>query len=1120
MDGLGGELMKKVQAEPGLAPVRDEETGELVMEEGELVLETASPRWVGTGRVVLDNKGNPIKKYEPFFSATHEYEDEAILVEWGVTPIMRYDALGRLIRTEMPDGSISRVEFTPWEQSTFDGNDTVLETDNAWYAARQSTATPTPSTQDQRAATLTEAHADTPAVVFFDVLGRPFLGIEDNGGTEQYTTRAALDIEGNPVTITDARGNIPAANKSDLLGRTLYSVSCDAGARWSFTNVMGNPIRVWDSRDHVIRSVYDDLHRRIELWVKAGAADEVLAEQTIYGEGQTDPEASNLRGKLYQVKDGAGVVTNVSYDFKGNLLSSQRQLAEAYSTQLDWSDTVPLETETFVQTTVYDALNRPKSITMPDSSEILPIYNEAGLLESVTAHVRGATGLTTFVDDIDYDAKGQREKIVYGNGVYTEYEYDEFTFRVKRIKTTRTSDSAILQDLRYTYDAVGNIVEMADLAHETFYHGGHEIKAVWKYEYDALYRLTYGTGREHVGTNDDIQQDANGFPLVNGANPNDPSAMRNYEEWFEYDQVGNILTMIHDAQSSVGDWTRHYHIAETSNRLLDTSLPGDDEEDAVYSAEYTHDAHGNMLTMPHLDGIEWDFKDQMRHVDKGGGGDVYFVYDASGQRIRKVWEHSGIIEERIYLGGFELYRRHELGDVVLERETLHILDDAQRIAMVETKTIDEPADPFTVTPRIRYLSSAMLELDHEGLVISYEEYHPYGTSAYRAVDDSIEVSAKRYRYTGKERDEETGLYYHGARYYACWLGRWTSADPAGMVDGVNLFAYCRANPISFFDPNGRQTTVPAITPAAPPPIAPSPAPPSGPPVTPGISPDQLRQIVDQALRSSPPPSVVRPPMPRAPIPVAGAGGFVLAVVAIVLGTGTAIAEAEAPKQAQQLAEVQKQYGSIPAPASATQPYRIEAPPAGPKQELEAPAPAIAPNAVAPGAQDAQRDTVAPGATNTIPRPIIAPGLPAVPMIPFSGVAGLVVPLMVAASSGPQKPGNNTIIKPEDITGARPFGKDGRPGHPFAHGVSREDIASIINDKATAMYRGTNDSKTPRPVDFYHRDGTTVVTEQGEPTRVITAFGRLSTKDDRGRPVVRGDGKPANPNPKGQFDRLR
>jgi RHS repeat-associated protein len=67
------------------------------------------------------------------------------------------------------------------------------------------------------------------------------------------------------------------------------------------------------------------------------------------------------------------------------------------------------------------------------------------------------------------------------------------------------------------------------------------------------------------------------------------------------------------------------------------------------------------------------------------------------------------------------------------------------------------------------------------------------------------VSAKRYRYIGCERDDETGLYLMGARYYAAWLGRWTAADPAGTVDGTNLFAYVRGSPIGLRDPSGTQS---------------------------------------------------------------------------------------------------------------------------------------------------------------------------------------------------------------------------------------------------------------------------------------------------------------------------
>ena len=54
-----------------------------------------------------------------------------------------------------------------------------------------------------------------------------------------------------------------------------------------------------------------------------------------------------------------------------------------------------------------------------------------------------------------------------------------------------------------------------------------------------------------------------------------------------------------------------------------------------------------------------------------------------------------------------------------------------------------------------------------------------------------------------ERDEETGLALHGARYYAAWLGRWTAADPIGLGDGVNRFAYCRGSPVGLRDTDGR-----------------------------------------------------------------------------------------------------------------------------------------------------------------------------------------------------------------------------------------------------------------------------------------------------------------------------
>jgi RHS repeat-associated protein len=581
----------------------------------------------------------------------------------------------------------------------------------------------------------------------------------------------------------------------------------------------GQMLRAWNGRGFVFRCSYDELRRPTHRYVLPAAGAERLAQRIVYGEDHPQAAALNLRGRPYQAYDGAGVVTSVAYDFKGNLLESSRRLRSDVHADADWSALAALadvadvaaaaepllDAESFVSQTAYDALNRPTSMTTPDASELRPTYNDAGLLERVEARLRGGAAWTTFVDDIDYDAHGRRERIDYGNGTTTVYSYDPLTFRLTRLKTTRTADGAVLQNLAYAYDPVGNITEIGDSAQQTVFFNNAVVSLATRYAYDAVYRLIEATGREHAGGIADVQRDQNDLPIQTLPHPNDAQALRSYTEQYIYDAVGNLLQMIH--QAGAGSWTRRYAYEATSNRLLSTSLPGDPVS-GPYSATYAHDAHGNMTSMPHIAAMTWDEDDQVRTTNLGGGGAVYYVYDAAGQRVRKVWEHSGLIEERIYLGGYEVYRKRDATGLLLERQTLHVMDDTQRVATVETKTVDAWG-PFAVTPRLRYqlgnhLGSASLEVDGAGLVIGYEEYHPYGTTAYWSASSAAEVSRKRYRYTGKEKDEETGLYYHGARYYAPWLGRWTNADPAGMIDGPCLFGYARENPVRLRDPNGRQ----------------------------------------------------------------------------------------------------------------------------------------------------------------------------------------------------------------------------------------------------------------------------------------------------------------------------
>jgi len=195
----------------------------------------------------------------------------------------------------------------------------------------------------------------------------------------------------------------------------------------------------------------------------------------------------------------------------------------------------------------------------------------------------------------------------------------------------------------------------------------------------------------------------------------------------------------------------------------------------------------------------------LRHADVGGGGHAWYTYDAEGQRARKVVQRpGGLTEERLYMGALEVFRRTRNGVVLLERETLHVLDHDRRLALIDTRTAGNDGGAAQL---IRYqfsnhLGTATLELDDLAAVISYEEYYPFGSTSFQSVDSAREVPAKRYRYTGKERDEETGLYYHGARYYAPWLARWTAPDPLGIKDGSNRYLYSGNRPMGSSDPSG------------------------------------------------------------------------------------------------------------------------------------------------------------------------------------------------------------------------------------------------------------------------------------------------------------------------------
>ncbi len=873
-DGFGREIQKKGQAEPGPVPQRADDGQIIVGPNGQPVMTATdvAPRWVGTGWTVFNNKGKPVRTFEPFFTDTHHFEFD---VRIGVSPITFYDPVGRAVGILSPNHTWEKIVFSPWRQETWDLNDTVLLADPrtdadigsffarlqpaeflpTWHTQRQGGAL---GPEEQAAAAKASIHAHTPMAAHADSLARSFLSVVHNRFKysnsppldppveEFHLSRIDLDIEGNHRNVFDVQERLVMRYDYDMLGNRLHQASMEAGERWMLNDVVNKPLYAFDARGHRLRTAYDPLRRPTDSFMRQGAGPELLVGRTVYGESQPNPEATNLRVRVFQVFDQAGVVTTDLFSFKGNSLRVQRRLAVEYAAELDWAGAVPLEPDIFTTSTSFDALDRPLELRPPDNSSIRPQFNEASLLERIEVNLRGEQQngqpvWTLFVSDIDYDAKGQRVSIDYGNNTRTSYRYDPFTFRLTHLRTQRDAVTfpddcpqpplpgwlgCHVQSLHYTYDPIGNITHMRDDAQQTVYFRNRRVEPSAGYTYDAIYRLIEADGREHLGQ-------VGGTPIPHSysdagrtgilLSTSDGNAMGRYLERYTYDQTGNILEMVHRGSDPVNPgWTRTYAYDELSqlealrrsNRLTSTTIGADIE---TYStAGNGYDPHGNMLRLPQLQEIEWLFKDQLRMsrrqavnaADADGvarqGERTWYVYDSGGLRVRKVTELAGgqVRDERVYLGGFEIYRRHGFSPLV--RETLHLMDDQQRIALVETRT--RGATPGGPPQLIRFqydnhLGSACLELDHQAQIVSYEEYTPYGSTSYQAVRSQTETS-KRYRYASQERDEESGLNYHNARYCVTWLGRWLSADPIGIGDGLNLYVYCKDNPVMHTDNSG------------------------------------------------------------------------------------------------------------------------------------------------------------------------------------------------------------------------------------------------------------------------------------------------------------------------------
>ena len=618
-------------------------------------------------------------------------------------------------------------------------------------------------------------HRNTPLLEVYDGRGlsiRQVAYLRKVAGTsvETLITRQQYDVAGRLIAQWDPRlfDHAPKPNLATvhgLSGQPIKVDSVDSGWRLSLAGLGGEILQRWDERGNRWRTTYDDLLRALTV-------DENTQQVEVftYARGDADP-GYNLRGQLRKKADPAGLIEFSRFSLHGLPFEETRTFpgGEVYTTA--WS---------------YGASGQPLSQTDARGHQQRSRYDIAGQLKQVTLQIDADGPVLDILKDAQYNAAGQISEQLAGNGVVSTWTYDPADGRLKNLKAG-VPGQAPRQHLEYVYDPIGNVLRIDDHTFQTVFFANQRIDGHRAFTYDSLYRLTNATGHDATPPSD-----LPGRPL-----PSDPRNHLNYKQEYEYDAGGNLIKLIHGR--AVGGYTHQMFIDPSSNRGVRWKK-GDPAPD--FSALF--DLHGNLQALHPGQDLHWNSRDQLASVtlvkrDDAPNDEETYRY-SHGARVYKRHEThaSGTthFHQVIYLPGLEIRTRDN-------GEELHVITVSGGRGSVRCLHWFCGQPDEIEADQLRYslddhLNSSLIELDQQARLISHEGYYPFGGTAWLTADSALEVSYKTIRYSGKEMDV-SGLYYYGLRYYAPWLQRWVSADPAGDVDGLNLYAFVGNNPLSFVD---------------------------------------------------------------------------------------------------------------------------------------------------------------------------------------------------------------------------------------------------------------------------------------------------------------------------------
>ena len=636
--------------------------------------------------------------------------------------------------------------------------------------------------------------------------------ITDVNTNGNYNTEYLYDVLGDITNVIDNVGNVTTI-QYDSLGRKILLKDPDLGI-WSYGyDSDGRLIQQIDARTNRIAFLYADQIGRLSSKQIYNCSNELVGTISYIYDQSDDPNYTVFKGQLYKVVDTEGYQRS-GYDVRGRVTRTGRFLN--------------VNAIEYVIQTSYDDADRLMQATYPGGEVITGYsYDSVGHLIQVRS-LAGTGTQEIFYSSQGFNANGQPIGYTNGNGDATVYNYYTNSGRLHQTWVTNGTNS--LQKLSYTYDPASDLNSIADGVYI-----GAASSSVSSLSYDSLYRLTsinsaanglksYGydsTG--NILTNNDFGAGVYSYGSVK---PHAVTGANGVS--YAYDACGNMTAR--------GNQALFY---DEQNQLVKVAKTND-------SVLFGYDFNGQRLWRYGTNGYsiwigglyEVNNGKVLCHIFAGstrvatfeplcGGlwskafGEKNWFAVSSDTKSILIWPfQNGRGKTTIFVGTwigifcilfFGSRKMHfsllEVRAGVRPHKWWRRATSVACISSVMWNSVGN-ADLVTYNPVFYYyhvdnVSSSNVLTDRNGNLVQEYVYSPFGNTTF--VNNSAAYAVSN-RYTGQIADDETGLYYYGARYYDPQLGRFIQPDtivqsPA-TAQTFNRYSYCDNNPINFADPTG------------------------------------------------------------------------------------------------------------------------------------------------------------------------------------------------------------------------------------------------------------------------------------------------------------------------------